>query len=168
MLTEGEIVRYDRQLKLFGEEGQKKLKKARVCVAGLGGLGSVILTYLAMAGVGAIRIVDHGVVEASNLNRQFLYSDNDVGRKKVISAEERLRKLNPDIELEILSKTVDHGNVDALVDECDLIVDGATGERRWRQFTMTTIPELLASRTDKPLIMVKAKTAVKSWLNRWV
>jgi len=116
MLAEGELERYDRQLKLFGEKGQRKLKNARV-------FGSAVLNYLAVAGVGTIRIVDHGVVEATNLNRQILYSEDDIGRKKVVSAEERLRALNSETEVEIISRTIDPGNVDELVGDSDLIVD---------------------------------------------
>ena len=80
-LTENELKRYDRQIILegFGGEGQKKLKKAKVFIAGAGGLGSSISVYLVAAGVGKLRIVDHDRVELSNLNRQVLHWEKDIG-----------------------------------------------------------------------------------------
>jgi adenylyltransferase/sulfurtransferase len=123
MLVEGEIKRYERQIRIFGEEGQKKLKKAKVFVAGAGGLGSPILIYLTVAGIGKIKIVDHDVVELSNLNRQVLHWYNDVGREKVVSTQKKLKKLNPNIEVEVISKTIDEGNIDELVGDFDMIVD---------------------------------------------
>jgi molybdopterin/thiamine biosynthesis adenylyltransferase len=123
MLSEEETGRYARQAKLFGEKGLSRIRSAQVFVAGSGGLGSAILFYLAAAGVGKIRVVDHGVVEASNLNRQILYSEDDIGTKKVIAAEERLRSLNSEVEVEVISRTIDSDNVDGLVGDSDLIVD---------------------------------------------
>ena len=81
MLTEDERERYDRQIMIrgFGEEGQEKLKQAKVIIAGGGGLGSPLAVYLTAAGVGTIRIVDHDRVELSNLNRQILHWDKDIG-----------------------------------------------------------------------------------------
>ena len=76
-----------------GKEGQEKLKKAKVFIAGAGGLGSLTATYLAAAGIGLIRVVDHDEVELSNLNRQVLYWDEDIGKKKVVSAQQRLERL---------------------------------------------------------------------------
>ena len=87
--------KYIRQIMLFGEEGQERLRKARVFVAGTGGLGSPISTYLAVAGVGKIIIADFDIVDPSNLNRQFLHHEKDIGREKVKSAEEKLLSLNP-------------------------------------------------------------------------
>ena len=123
MLIEDEIKRYDRQIKIFGEEGQEKLKRAKVFIAGAGGLGSPVSIYLTVAGVGKIRIVDHDIVELSNLNRQILHWDNDIGKKKAESAEEKLKKMNPDVEVEVISKTIDAGNIDELVGDFDMIVD---------------------------------------------
>jgi len=82
MLTANELERYDRQIMTggFGEEGQEKLKRAKVIIAGGGGLGSVASMYLVAAGVGMIRIIDHDRVELSNLNRQVLQWDKDIGR----------------------------------------------------------------------------------------
>lgn len=125
MLNTDELQRYDRQIMLseIGETGQEKLKNARVIVAGAGGLGSPICVYLAAAGVGFIRIVDHDAVDLSNLNRQVLHWDRDVGRSKVESAEEKLGNLNPDINLEVHRETIGEENILQLVEDMDLIVD---------------------------------------------
>jgi molybdopterin/thiamine biosynthesis adenylyltransferase len=91
-------MRYERQINIhgFGIEGQKKLKRTRVIIAGIGGLGSSIAIYLAIAGVGNIRIVDNDVVSLSNLNRQILYQTQDIGRKKAWAGKESLLKWNND------------------------------------------------------------------------
>lgn len=125
MLTERELERYDRQIIMtgFGKEGQEKLKRAHVFVAGTGGLGSPISIYLAAAGVGKLRLVDHGDIELSNLNRQILHWTEDIGRAKIESAAEKLKKLNPDIEIEAIKETIAGDNVERLVNGCDLIVD---------------------------------------------
>ena len=83
MLGKRELVRYERQMMTpqWGEAGQEKLKRAKVLVAGAGGLGSAILTYLAIAGVGKIKVIDSDTVELANLNRQMLYTDRSIGRK---------------------------------------------------------------------------------------
>ena len=108
MLTGDERERYDRQIMIreIGEEGQEKLKHARVLIAGAGGLGSPAVLCLAAAGIGMIRIVGHDRVELSNLNRQVLHWDGDVGRKKVDSAAEKLRKLNQGVEIETVEETI--------------------------------------------------------------
>lgn len=123
MLTKKELVRYERQMILpeWGEVGQEKLKKARVVVAGAGGLGSAILTYLAVAGVGKIRVIDGDRVELSNLNRQMLHSDKDIGRKKVDSAKERLEALNQDIKIEAIEEVITEGNVVDLVADYPIV-----------------------------------------------
>ncbi len=125
MLTTEERERYDRQIMLygFGEEGQEKLKKARVFIAGAGGLGSPAAIYLVAAGVGTIRIADHDTVELSNLNRQVLHWDEDTGNKKVDSAVAKLTRLNPTIKIEAIAETITPDNVSQLVDHFDLIVD---------------------------------------------
>lgn len=115
--------KYVRQIMLFGEEGQEKLKKARVFVAGAGGLGSPVCTYLAVAGVGKIIIADFDCVEKSNLNRQFLHHEKDIGREKIKSAEEKLLSLNPEIEVESIKEKITDENADSIVPPCDLIID---------------------------------------------
>jgi len=125
MLTRNELERYDRQIMIdgVGEEGQEKLKKAKVFIAGAGGLGSPVSIYLAAAGVGKIRIVDCDKVELGNLNRQILYWDEDVGKKKVDSAREKLRRLNQNVQLESICETIAEDNLLQLVANCDLIID---------------------------------------------
>ncbi len=125
MLTKEELDRYDRQMMIdgFGEEGQEKLKRARVIIAGGGGLGSPVALYLAAAGVGTIRLIDQDVVDLSNLNRQILHWSRDGGRKKVDSAQEKLKQQNQFINVEGLAETIDESNVAQLVDGFDLIVD---------------------------------------------
>jgi molybdopterin/thiamine biosynthesis adenylyltransferase len=125
MLTREERERYNRQIMLygFGEEGQEKLKRARVFIAGVGGLGSPASIYLAAAGVGTIRIVDQDKVELSNLNRQVLHWDENIGRRKADSAEVKLKKLNPGVKIEATAATITEANVSQLVADSDLIVD---------------------------------------------
>ena len=125
MLTTDELERYDRQIMIegFGEEGQEKLKRAKVFIAGAGGLGSPVSTYLTAAGVGMIRIVDHDRVELSNLNRQILYWEEDVGKIKIDSALDKLSLLNKGVKIEAIKETITETNASQLVADCDLIVD---------------------------------------------
>ncbi|HOA68933.1 MAG TPA: HesA/MoeB/ThiF family protein [Methanosarcina thermophila] len=115
--------KYVRQIMLFGEEGQKKLRKAKIFVAGAGGLGSPISTYLAIAGIGKIILAVFDSVELSNLNRQFLHHEKDVGREKIKSAEEKLLSLNPEIKIETIRERITEENADSVVPSCDLIID---------------------------------------------
>ncbi|MFC2016455.1 ThiF family adenylyltransferase [Chloroflexota bacterium] len=125
MLTKEELERYDRQIIIegFGEEGQEKLKQAKVIIAGSGGLGSPAAIYLTAAGVGTIRIIDHDRVEPSNLNRQILYWDEDTSKRKVDSALEKLKRLNQNVKIETSAETITEANVSQLVAGFDLIVD---------------------------------------------
>jgi molybdopterin/thiamine biosynthesis adenylyltransferase len=125
MLTENEKERYDRQIIIhgFGEAGQEKLKKAKVFIGGAGGLGSPAAIYLAAAGVGMLRIADNDKVELSNLNRQVLHWDENIGGRKVDSAAAKLRQLNPNIKIETTGETITEKNVLKLVGDADLIVD---------------------------------------------
>ncbi|MCF3653596.1 MAG: HesA/MoeB/ThiF family protein [Aigarchaeota archaeon] len=124
-LSPEELERYDRQLRLlgFGIESQLKLKRARVLVVGVGGLGSAAALYLASAGVGLLRIIDDGYVELSNLNRQILYDTGDIGKRKVDVAAKRLRELNPEIEVEALGEKLTEENVREMLSNADLAVD---------------------------------------------
>ena len=103
MLNSNEKNRYLRQITIdkIGEKGQEKLKDASVLIIGAGGLGSPILTYLVSSGVGRIGIVDGDVVSLSNLSRQILYNNNDLGKEKVIVAKEHLNKLNPNVNIDV-------------------------------------------------------------------
>jgi len=125
MLTTDELERYDRQIMIegFGEEGQEKLKRAKVFIAGAGGLGSPVSIYLIAAGVGTVRIVDHDKVELSNLNRQVLHWDEDIGKRKVDSVLAKLKQLNQSVKVQTIEETITEANVLPLVTGFDLIVD---------------------------------------------
>ncbi len=123
MITDKDLRRYDRQIKLFGVEGQEKLKDSKVFIAGAGGLGSPVSIYLAAAGIGKIVLVDKDVVDLSNLNRQILYWERDVGKSKALSAKEKLREMNSDISIEAIPETLDEHNAPSLVGDADLIID---------------------------------------------
>jgi adenylyltransferase/sulfurtransferase len=108
----------------LGREGQSRLHGSSVAVIGLGGLGAVASAYLAMAGVGGIRLVDQDTVETHNLQRQILYSIDDVRRPKVEAAADRLETLNPQVRLERVAENVRESNVDTVIAGCDCVVDG--------------------------------------------
>jgi molybdopterin-synthase adenylyltransferase len=125
MFKKEEIERYKRQIAIpgFGEAGQSKLKKARILIAGAGGLGSPAALYLAAAGIGSLRIVDCDKVDLSNLNRQLLHSTPDTGRRKVVSAGEKLKVLNPHVDIETVKDRISSDNIDELLTGVDGIVD---------------------------------------------
>ncbi|MDO8840727.1 HesA/MoeB/ThiF family protein [Methanocalculus sp.] len=123
MFSAQERDRYKRQIMLFGEEGQERLKEATIFIAGAGGLGSPISIYLAVAGVGRIILVDKDSVELTNLNRQILHFNRDIGERKTISAVAKLRDINPDIRIDVIDTTIDETNVLELVGDADGIVD---------------------------------------------
>ncbi len=115
--------RYSRQLKLLGREGQERLHEATVLVAGLGGLGSPVTLYLSAAGVGKLVLVDKGRLELSNLNRQVLYSVNDIGKFKALVAAEKVRSLNPSVSVEPYVMNVQDERLEELVRQADVVVD---------------------------------------------
>ncbi|KUG15374.1 sulfur carrier protein adenylyltransferase thif [hydrocarbon metagenome] len=123
MLSPRELERYARQVMLFGEEGQERLKKATIFIAGAGGLGSPVSIYLAVAGVGTIILVDNDRVERTNLNRQILHFEQDIGRRKTVSAGEKLQAINPDITVQVIDETIDADSIDRLIGNADGIVD---------------------------------------------
>jgi len=123
MLTSDELKRYERQIDIFGKDGQGKLKKAKVFIAGAGGLGCSISAYLTVAGVGRLRVVDNDIVALENLNRQILHWDNDIGKEKLESAAAKLKRMNSNVEVEVISETITKGNIDDLVGDFDMIVD---------------------------------------------
>ena len=125
MLDEEKELRYSRQLilKEIGYSGQEKLMKAKVLVIGAGGLGSPVLYYLAAAGVGTLGIADFDVVDISNLQRQILHFTDDLGKKKVDSACEKLKRLNPDIRLNKYPFRVNINSIEDMVKEYDMVVD---------------------------------------------
>ena len=124
-LSEKELDRYSRQVMLeeIGYQGQLKLKQSKVCVVGVGGLGNPIVTRLAAMGVGKLRIVDRDVIELSNLHRQTMFNEDDVGQVKVETAAKKLRKLNPDIVVEELPISINDYTALDVVDGCDVVVD---------------------------------------------
>ncbi|RLG72354.1 MAG: adenylyltransferase [Thermoprotei archaeon] len=124
MLSKEELERYDRQIILFNVDGQVKLKKARIVVFGVGGLGSVSSIYLTALGIGKLFLVDHGKVELSNLNRQILYKTSDIGKFKVKIAAQRLKELNPNVDIEYSIEKITSENVYSFIREADVVIDG--------------------------------------------
>lgn len=124
-LTSEELQRYSRQVMLeeIGFEGMEKLRSAKVCVVGAGGIGNPVITQLVAMGVGKLRIVDRDVIEVTNLHRQHLYTDDDIGRVKVEVAAERLRKLNPGIEIEPVPTSVTKFTAEGIVKGFDIVID---------------------------------------------
>jgi len=124
-LSNKDLDRYSRQIMLeeIGYQGQLKLKDAKVCVVGVGGLGNPITTRLVAMGIGKIRIVDRDVIELSNLHRQTMFDDSDVGEIKVEVAAKKLQKLNPDVQIEALPISVNDYNAIEVVDGCDVVID---------------------------------------------
>lgn len=124
-LSAAEICRYTSQIKLceIGLAGQKKLKSASVVVVGAGGLGCASLLYLAAAGVGKLRIIDHDHVEMGNLQRQILYHLEDVGMYKCIAAEKKLSLINPHISIDSVSTSLTTENAVELIQDYDIVID---------------------------------------------
>ena len=129
--TKKQIDRYSRQiiLKKVGAIGQKKLLKSSVLIVGAGGLGSPIAIYLAALGIGKIGIVDKDNVEISNLSRQIIFETNDVNKNKSLTAINKLRKINPDIQLKSFNKNLTIININQIAKKFDLIVDGSDNFR---------------------------------------
>ena len=124
-LSSKDIDRYSRQIMLeeIGYQGQQKLRAAKVCVVGVGGLGNPITTRLVAMGIGKIRIIDRDVIELSNLHRQTMFDDSDVGQVKVEVAAKKLQNLNPDVQIESLPISInDYTALDA-IEGCDLVID---------------------------------------------
>jgi len=124
-LSENERNRYQRQMIFpgWGEEAQQRVKNSKVFIAGAGGLGSPLSMYLAVAGVGTIRIADCGTLELSNLNRQILHDDSRINKNKALSAQETLTRLNPEIKVEPVTEEITDANTEAVIGTVDLIVD---------------------------------------------
>ncbi|TCN60568.1 HesA/MoeB/ThiF family protein [Flavobacterium circumlabens] len=122
-----EFLRYNRQTILpeIGDEGQGKIKKARVLVIGAGGLGCPVLQYLSTAGVGTIGIVDFDTIEIHNLHRQILYTENEIGLPKASTAKKVLEKLNPLIQVIAIEEKITPENASELIQYYDIIIDGS-------------------------------------------
>jgi len=127
-LSSKELDRYSRQVMLeeIGYEGQLKLRNSKVCVVGVGGLGNPITTRLVAMGIGTIRIVDRDVIELSNLHRQTLFDESDVGEVKVEAAAKKLQKLNPDVKIEALPISVNDYTALEVVEGCDVVIGNAS------------------------------------------
>jgi sulfur-carrier protein adenylyltransferase/sulfurtransferase len=125
-LSKEEILRYSRHLIMpeVGMEGQLKLKQAKVLCIGTGGLGAPVGLYLAAAGVGRIGLVDFDAVDSTNLQRQILFSTQDVGRPKIEAASERLHGLNPDIQIDPIEARLTSENALEILKDYDVVVDG--------------------------------------------
>ncbi len=126
MLSDAELDRYARQIIVpaFGGAGQAKLKASHVAIVGAGGIGCPAITYLAAAGVGKLTIIDHDVVELSNLHRQPLFTDADIGAPKAAIAADVARRINPHVKAVVARKRLDDSNAAALLGGADLILDG--------------------------------------------
>ncbi len=129
--TKKQIDRYSRQiiLKKVGVLGQKKLLKTSVLIVGAGGLGSPIAIYLAGLGIGKIGIIDKDNVEISNLNRQIIFSTNDLKKKKSSVAINKLKKINPDLQLKSFQKKITFQNINKIAKNFNLLIDGSDNFR---------------------------------------
>ena len=124
--TPSQLERYSRHIVLneIGLEGQKKLNMSKVLVIGAGGLGSGVLLYLASSGVGTIGVVDYDKVDLSNLHRQVIHTTSDLNKLKVISAKEKINKLNPDVKVFTFNERLDKSNIEKIFSDFEIIVDG--------------------------------------------
>jgi molybdopterin/thiamine biosynthesis adenylyltransferase len=124
--THEQIERYSRHILLqdIGVEGQEKIRRGKALVIGAGGLGSPVLLYLAAAGIGTLGIIDGDVVALSNLQRQIIHSTPDIGRAKVDSAAEKIKRLNPDVEVIPYNRFFTADNAFDIIKDYDIIVDG--------------------------------------------
>src|SRR5690606_7601723 len=124
-LSDEELLRYNRQIMLpkFDIAGQQRLQDSRVLIVGLGGLGSPVALYLAAAGVGTLVLADHDRIELSNLQRQIAHGTSDIGRTKVDSAADRMRALNPGVQIQTLAVELQGEQLDELVAQVDAVVD---------------------------------------------
>ena len=128
-MSPAEKERYSRQIRFspIGEEGQEKIRRARICVVGCGALGSFQAEALARAGVGKLQVVDRDYVDYTNLQRQWLYDESDAANElpKAVAAARRLRRLNSHVRVESLVHDVTPSNAEELLADCDLIMDGS-------------------------------------------
>ena len=125
-LTNNEIERYSRQiiLKDIGVSGQKKLKKSRVLIVGLGGLGCPAAEYLSRAGVGIIGLIDHDKVNLSNIHRQSMFTASDINKYKVDVVKQRIKKVNSYVKIKSFKKKIDDFNIKKIIQSFDIIIDG--------------------------------------------
>lgn len=119
--------RYSRQIFMeeIGVQGQKKIAQTRVLIIGAGGLGSPVLQYLAAAGIGTIALADFDTLELHNLNRQIIHTEKNIGKKKVESASEFVKKFNPHICFIPLDLQISHQNIASIITNYDIVIDGS-------------------------------------------
>ena len=148
LFSETELGRYARHIVLreIGGPGQKALKEARVLVVGAGGLGSPALLYLAAAGVGTIGVIDDDVVDNSNLQRQVIHRDQDIGKPKVFSAEAAMKAQNPAISVRPYQRRLDQDSAGALFADYDIILEGSDN------FATKYLVNRVAAELGKPVI----------------
>ena len=154
-MTETELDRYSRHILLreIGGQGQSKLRKAKVLVVGAGGLGSPILSYLAAAGVGTIGVIDDDLVSLSNLQRQVLFDEDHLDYPKVFAAKDKIKKLNPFIDILPFNRRLTTLEAELLFIEFDLIVDGSDN------FSTRQVVNLACVKLNKPLV----SGAISQW-----
>lgn len=142
------MTRYDRQISLpeIGKTGQEKLHRAKVLIVGVGGLGSPIALYLTGAGVGTIGLVDDDIISISNLHRQVLYAETEVGQPKTLWAAKRLRTLNTDVNVHIYPFRLNKDNARKIISEYDIIVDGCDN------FATRYLLDALCTELKKPYV----------------
>ena len=126
LISLSEFKRFEKQiiLKKIGISGQKKIKKAKVLIIGMGGLGCPLLSYLVASGICNIGVVDHDKVEISNLNRQILFNESDIGKFKVIRARGRFNKIYNKVKIKTFKKKISSDNIEAVIKNYDIICDG--------------------------------------------
>lgn len=127
MLTNEEKRKYIKQIMLreIGIGGQEKIRQAKVAVVGCGGLGCPVLLYLAAAGVGTIGMIDFDTVSITNLHRQVLYGNQDVGKKKVLVVGEKIRVMHPEVNLIEHDEMISEKNAETILEKYDLVIDGS-------------------------------------------
>ena len=153
MLNESQRQRYLRKLILpeIGESGQEKLLRAKVLVIGAGGLGSPVLLYLAAAGIGNIGVIDDDVVELSNLQRQVIHSEKNLGQKKVTSAQEKISDLNPDVNFKIFPERATRESLRKICTDYYFILDATDN------FPTRFLINEICHEQKKPLIFAAVK-----------
>ncbi|MFV0321308.1 MAG: HesA/MoeB/ThiF family protein [Alphaproteobacteria bacterium] len=145
--------RYDRQLRIkeFGEDGQKKLLAANICVVGAGGLGSQLLPIFVGAGVGKITIIDFDDVSLTNLHRQTLYREEQIGQNKAVCAKKNLQSLNHDVQMSVMTEPLTPENAADIFAEHDLILDATDN------FLAKFLINRAAGQAQKPLVYASVR-----------
>ena len=154
-MSDVEIERYARHLVLkdIGGQGQQRIRKAKVLVVGAGGIGNPVSMYLAGAGIGTLGIIDNDSVSLSNLQRQILYREYDVGKSKVFATQKNILEINPHIEIKPYNRLLDSRNAQKLISEYDVIIDGSDNLKTRHLVNFACVRE------EKPLI----SGAISQW-----